>query len=109
MATTGNYQVDPQAVLRVLNDVGQLLSQIETAVAQVRGMAVPSGCYGAVGMSVASANTTLQMQSAATLAGLLTALAETSRRVRGSAAGYDRTDSEIALGWRRQASADFGR
>jgi Excreted virulence factor EspC, type VII ESX diderm len=96
MSAGGNFQVDPQAMATVLTGISGLLGQLQGAVGDAGGLAVPAGSFGGLGTSVAGTAGTLQAQSSAALGALHAALAELHRRLNSSLDGYQQADRDVA-------------
>jgi hypothetical protein len=90
------YEISVKDAERIVKLLDELLTDFVSATADLRRLAVPTGQYGQVGGTAASASATTQNQLTATLEALATVLQKLTERVRASARGYDGKDRQFA-------------
>lgn len=98
MPADSGYQVDTAAMRDVIRQLTDVLGQAGGSIDELGGLMIPTGCYGSVGSSVASANTALHGQAVVTLRALSTVVREINNRLERCANDYHQTDQDIAKG-----------
>ncbi|MDR7275565.1 hypothetical protein [Catenuloplanes atrovinosus] len=94
--TSDRYEVSVPEVLRVVEQLGGLTTDIGGAIRQLSTLASPAAGYGVLGNTAGTAAGTAQQQLAATLAAMQAVLKLLTTRVRDSARAYAEGDRKVA-------------
>jgi predicted amino acid dehydrogenase len=107
MSTSGQgYEIDVEGTRRVLSELANLASKVQSSIADLGGLAVPTGCYGGVGTAVATANVNVHQQSVATLQTVLAVIQQIQQRATQSVNNYAQADTGIAQVLLQLAASD---
>jgi uncharacterized protein YukE len=99
MVSTGEYEVQPEAIRSTVGNVGGIIMQAVNAVMELEAMVVAPTSFAAIGASVASANTAMQGQQVSTLKTMLSLLQQVNNLVKLSADGYEQADQAVSVSY----------
>ncbi|WP_158888373.1 WXG100 family type VII secretion target [Amycolatopsis anabasis] len=99
MGGTGEYRAQPEAMRAGVGNVGGIIMQGVSAVADLERMILAPSSFAAFGSAVAAANGALQSQQVTALRNLLSLLQQVNDLVKRSADAYQAADESVAEGY----------
>ncbi|MGH3656191.1 MAG: glycoside hydrolase family protein [Micromonosporaceae bacterium] len=94
-----SYEVRPESVRSVTNNVASLVSQAAGVVDELASTVVDGGAFATIGGPVASANNTMHRKQVDLLGRLTKLLEEVNQLVNQATDGYENTDNAVADGY----------
>jgi hypothetical protein len=105
MDSSGEYQVQPEAIRSTVGNVGGIIMQTVNVVLELESAVLATTAFAGIGTAVASANSTMQGQQVTTLRTMLNLLTQVNNLVKLSADGYEQADQAVSLSYGGSPSA----